>query len=129
MWPSSLLLLVRCQNIVHYAIRSCHFGGLFNNDAYLLQLIAWHLAGTCFLQLGRLARCCCCLRGRLFDGSDTNDTSWMMIILMFQDVLLASSSWYALHTMQWTSQFFWSLLRVMNTFLSQEKGRRKAWRK
>ncbi len=32
-----------------------------------------HLAGMCFVHVGSLERCCCCLRGLLDDGSDTND--------------------------------------------------------
>jgi len=57
--------------------------------------LIWHLAGVCFVQVGRLERCCCCLRGLLCDGSDTNDALWMMIILFFQGVLLASALCYA----------------------------------
>jgi len=57
--------------------------------------LVWHLAGMCFVQVGRLEWCCCCLRGLLCDGSDTNDALWMVIILFYQDVLLASASWYA----------------------------------
>ncbi len=57
--------------------------------------LIWHLAGVCFVQVGRLERCCCCLRGLLCDGSDTNDSLWTVIILFYQDVLLASASWYA----------------------------------
>ncbi len=56
----------------------------------------WHLAGTCFVQVGRLERCCCCLRGLLCDSSDVKDAVWMVIILFHQDVLLASASSYAL---------------------------------
>ena len=56
----------------------------------------------CFVQVGRLEWSCCCLRGLLCDGSDTNDALmfpardtndalWMVIILLYQDVLLASA--------------------------------------
>ena len=48
----------------------------------------------CFVQVGRLELSCCCLRGLLCDGSDTNDALWMVIILFYQDVLLASAKWY-----------------------------------
>ena len=57
--------------------------------------LVWHLAGMCFVQVGRLERCCCCLRGLLCDGYDTNDALCMLIILFFQDVLMASALWYA----------------------------------
>ncbi len=35
------------------------------------------------------------LRCLLCDGSDTNAVLWMVIILSYQDALLASVSWYA----------------------------------
>ncbi len=61
--------------------------------------MVWHLARMCFVQVDRLEWCCCCLRprGLHFDGSDTYtiDAQWMVIILHYQDVLLASAEWYA----------------------------------
>jgi len=64
---------------------------------YLVSLArrygAW--LGCALCKVGRLEWCCCCLRGLLCDSSDTNDALWMVIILLYQDVLLASGSWYA----------------------------------
>ena len=58
----------------------------------LLGSLVWHLARMCFVQVGRLERCCCCLRGLRCDSSDMNDAVWMCIILLIQDVLLAPAS-------------------------------------
>ena len=52
----------------------------------------------CFVQVGRLERCCCCLRGLHCDSFDMNDALWMCIILLIQDVLLASASWLAVES-------------------------------
>ena len=60
-----------------------------------LSSLVWHLAGICFVQVGRLERCCCCLGGLLCDGSGTNDAVWMVIILFYQDVLLATALGHA----------------------------------
>ena len=54
-----------------------------------------HLARMCFVQVGRLKQCCCCLRGLHCDSSDMNDALWMYIIPVIQDVLLALASWLA----------------------------------
>ncbi len=42
--------------------------------------------------------CCCCLRGLLCDSSDTDDALWMVIILLYRDVFLASAYQYAVDT-------------------------------
>ena len=56
----------------------------------LFGSLVWHLARMCFVQVDRLKRCCCCLRGLLYDSSDDmNDALWMYIIPLIQDVLLA----------------------------------------
>ncbi len=57
--------------------------------------LVWHWAGMCFVQVGKLERCCCCLRAHLCDSSDTNDALWMVIIIFYQDVLLATALWHA----------------------------------
>ena len=61
----------------------------------LFGSLVWHLARTCFVQVGRLKRCCCCLRGLHCDSSDMNDALWMYIVPLIQDVLLALASWLA----------------------------------
>ena len=60
------------------------------------SLLVWHLARMCFVQVGRLERCCCCLRGLHCNGSSMNGALWMCFILLIQDVLLAAASWLAL---------------------------------
>ena len=60
----------------------------------LFSSLIWHLAAMCFVQVGRLERFCCCLRGLFCDGSDMNDALWVCVTLLFQDVLLASSLWF-----------------------------------
>ena len=55
----------------------------------LFGSLVWHLARMCFVQVDRLKRCCCCLRGLHYDSSDMNDALWMYIIPLIQDVLLA----------------------------------------
>ncbi len=62
---------------VHFGLtlESCHSGCLV-------------LAISSFLS--SLVQRCCCLRGLLFDGSDTNDALWMVIILLYQDVLASA---------------------------------------
>ena len=61
----------------------------------LFSSLVWHLARMCFVQVGRLERCCCCLHGLHCDSSDMNDALRMYIILLIQDVSLASASWLA----------------------------------
>ena len=59
----------------------------------LFGSLVWHLARMCFVQVDRLKRCCCCLRGLHYDSSDDmNDALWMYIIPLIQDVLLAYAS-------------------------------------
>ena len=59
----------------------------------------WHLARLCLVQVGRLERFCCYFCGMFCDSSDMNDALWMCVILLIQDVTLASG-------LQWTSRFF-----------------------
>ena len=92
------------------------------NPIFFSSLV-WHLAGMCFVQVGRLERCCCCLRGLLCDGSDTNDALWVVIILFCQDVLLAAASWYAVDIT--FSLRLLLLLRVMNISPKKKEGATK----
>ena len=71
--------------------RACHFECLVLAISRFFSSLVRHLAGMCFVQFGRLEWSCCCSRGLLCDGSDTNDALWMVIILLYQDVLLASA--------------------------------------
>ncbi len=58
-----------------------------------------HLVEMCFVQVGRLERCCCCLRGSLCAGSDTNDALRIVLNLAYQDVGIATASRYAVYFM------------------------------
>ena len=68
---------------------SCHSECLVLAISIVFSLLIQHLAEISFVQVGRLEWCCCCLRGLLCDGSDANDALRMVIILLYQDVLLA----------------------------------------
>ena len=75
-----------------------HFSGL--NSKYKKRLISTDYAhrlvmGGVHVAKQATAAACRCLRGLLCDSSDTDDALWMVIILLYQDVLLASASWYA----------------------------------
>ena len=59
----------------------------------------WHLAGLCLVQVGRLQQFCCYFCGMLCDSSDMNDALWMSFIPLTQDVMLASSCWFAVDIM------------------------------
>ena len=58
----------------------------------LFGSLVWHLAKICFVQVGGLERCCCCLRSLHYVSSDMNDALWMYIIPLIQDMLLALAS-------------------------------------
>ena len=58
-------------------------------NMFSLNVALLGVAGMCFVQVDRLKRCCCCLRGLHYDSSDMNDALWMYIIPLIQDVLLA----------------------------------------
>ncbi len=64
----------------------------------------WHLAGMCFVQVGRLERCCCCLRSLSCDGSDTNNALWMVIIPFCQGLFCCFSFFGGLR--------FWAVVRA-----------------
>ena len=89
----------------------------------LFGSLVWHLVRMCFVQVGRLKRCCCCLHGVHCDSSDMNDALWMYIIPLIQDVLLASASWLAVDN---TFSLRLLSLHSCNEYLSlQKKGRKK----
>ena len=73
-------------------MRSCYSGCFCIGNDYSLGSLVWHLARMCFVQVDRLKRCCCCLRGLHYDSFDMNDALWMYIIPLIQDVLLAYAS-------------------------------------
>ena len=82
--------------------------------------LVWHSARMCFVQVGRLKRCCWCLRVLHCDSSDMNDALWMYIISLIQDVLLALASWLAVDiTFPWGC---YRCIHVLNISPSQKKG-------
>ena len=42
----------------------------------------------CFVQVGRLERFCCCLRGLFCDSSDMHDALWVCVTLLVQDFFI-----------------------------------------
>ena len=76
---------------------ACMLRGPLNLSVIVLAVtiffssFVWHLARMGFVQVYRLERCCCCLRGLLCDSSDMNDALWMCVILPIHNVLLASA--------------------------------------
>ena len=89
-------------------------------DSIFFSSLVWHLARMCFVQVGRLERCC--LHGLHCDSSDMDDALWMCIILLIQDMLLTSASWLAVD-----NTFLWGCyrcIRVMNISPSQPKKKK-----
>ena len=65
------------------AIRSDHHGAFVLAMPTFFSSLVWHLAGMCFVQVGRFEQYCCCLRGLFCDGSEINDACFLFFFRFF----------------------------------------------